>query len=74
LASWKDRNNASLSGALTYAMGAGKPAVSTPYFHAQEMLANNRGILCKFNDPASLADGITKLLDDSFRKTIQRRV
>jgi polysaccharide biosynthesis protein PslF len=62
------------SGALTYAIGAGKPAVSTPYFHAQEMLANNRGVLCKFNDPASLANGITKLLDEKLRKTIQRRV
>lgn len=29
------------SGALTYAIGAGKATVSTPYFHAQEMLAND---------------------------------
>ena len=62
------------SGALTYALGAGKATISTPYFYAQEMLANNRGILCKFNDPSSLADGITKLLDENFRKTLQRRV
>jgi glycosyltransferase involved in cell wall biosynthesis len=62
------------SGALTYAIGAGKATVSTPYFHAKEMLANNRGILCKFNDPVSLASGITKLLDESFRKSIQTRV
>ena len=61
------------SGALTYAIGAGKPAVSTPYFHAQEMLANNRGVLCKFNDPASLADGITKLVDESGFKSIPRQ-
>ena len=62
------------SGALTYAMGAGKAAVSTPYFHAQEMLAKDRGVLCNFNDSASLADGIIKLSDESLRKTIQRRV
>jgi glycosyltransferase involved in cell wall biosynthesis len=62
------------SGALTYALDAGKPAGSTPYFHAQELLAKDRGILCKFNDPASLSDGITNLLDESLRKTIQRRV
>ncbi len=62
------------SGALTYALGAGKAVVSTPYFHAQETIDENRGILCKFNDPLSLAEGINRLLDDEFRKALQRRV
>jgi len=62
------------SGALTFALGAGKAAVSTPYFHAQEMLAKGRGIFCNFNDPASLADGIIKLSDGGLREAIQRRV
>lgn len=62
------------SGALTYALGAGKAVVSTPYFHAQETIDGNRGILCNFNDPISLAEGINKLLDNNFRKTLQRRV
>lgn len=62
------------SGALTYALGAGKAVVSTPYFHAQETINENRGILCKFNDPISIAEGINRLLDSKFRKDLQRRV
>ena len=61
------------SGTLTYALGAGKAVISTPYFHAQETLANNRGLFCKFKDPVSMAEGIDKLLDESFRKNIQKR-
>ena len=61
------------SGTLTYALGAGKAVVSTPYYHAQEVLANDRGILCKFKDSASIAEGIKRLLDDNFRNQIQKR-
>jgi glycosyltransferase involved in cell wall biosynthesis len=61
------------SGTLVYALGAGKAVVSTPYYHAQEVLANNRGILCKFEDSASVAAGIKRLLDESFRNEIQKR-
>jgi len=61
------------SGTLIYALGAGKAVVSTPYYHAQEVLANNRGILCKFEDSASVAAGINKLLDEGFRIEIQKR-
>ena len=62
------------SGTLTYAVGAGKAVVSTPYFHAQETLAEDRGIFCKFKDSASIADGINKLLNKNFRSALQRRV
>ena len=61
------------SGTLTYALGAGKAVVSTPYYHAQEVLANGRGILCKFKDSASIAAGIKRLLDENFRNQIQKR-
>jgi glycosyltransferase involved in cell wall biosynthesis len=61
------------SGTLIYALGAGAAVVSTPYYHAQEVLANDRGILCKFEDSASIADGINKLLDQNFRNEIQKR-
>ena len=61
------------SGTLIYALGAGKAVVSTPYYHAQEVLANDRGILCKFEDVDSIAEGINSLLDESFRSEIQKR-
>jgi len=61
------------SGTLIYALGAGKAVVSTPYYHAQEVLANDRGILCKFEDSASVAAGMLRLLDERFRFQIQRR-
>ena len=61
------------SGTLTYALGAGKAVVSTPYAHAKEVLAEDRGILCKFKDSASIAEGINKLLDENFRVEMQKR-
>jgi len=61
------------SGTLIYALGAGKAVVSTPYYHAVEVLSNDRGILCKFKDSASVAEGITRLLDENFRNEVQKR-
>jgi glycosyltransferase involved in cell wall biosynthesis len=47
--------------------------VSTPYYHAQEVLAKDRGVLCRFENSASVAEGISRLLDESFRSEIQKR-
>ena len=63
------------SGTLVYAMGAGKAIVATPYLHAQEALAEGRGLLCKFRDHRSVADSIIKLLEDEkLRRSIERKV
>ncbi|PST83482.1 glycosyl transferase [Pedobacter yulinensis] len=51
------------SGTLSYAVGAGAAVLSTPYWHAQELLADNRGELFAFKDNTGLADMVTGLLD-----------
>jgi glycosyltransferase involved in cell wall biosynthesis len=55
------------SGTLAYVFGAGKPVVSTPYWHAQELLADGRGILVPFRDPYAIAEGVRAFLDDPAR-------
>lgn len=46
------------SGALSYALGAGKFCVSTPYLYAKEVLADNRGVLTPFRNPQIMAKKI----------------
>jgi glycosyltransferase involved in cell wall biosynthesis len=55
------------SGTLAYVFGAGKAVVSTPYWHAQELLAGGRGILVPFRDPQAIAKGVVTYLDDPVR-------
>lgn len=50
------------SGTLSYAVGAGAAVVSTPYWHAQELLDNNRGRLFNFKDHNGLANIVNELL------------
>lgn len=51
------------SGTLAYALGMGKAVVSTPFWHAQELLAENRGRLFPFMDHAALASQVIDLLN-----------
>jgi hypothetical protein len=62
-----------VSGTLAYALGAGKAVVSTPYWHAQEMLANGRGKLVPFKDHGALAHEINYLLDHPGERLAMRR-
>lgn len=51
------------SGTLSYAVGVGAAVLSTPYWHAAELLSEGRGRLFNFNDPGSLATTLNDLLD-----------
>lgn len=51
-----------VSGTLAYALGMGKAVVSTPYWYAQELLANGRGRIFPFRDHVQLSREISDLL------------
>jgi glycosyltransferase involved in cell wall biosynthesis len=51
------------SGTLSYAVGVGAAVMSTPYWHAVELLADGRGKLFNFNDSDSLSSTMIQLLD-----------
>ena len=52
------------SGTLSYALGAGKAVVSTPYLHAKEALEHERGLLVDFRDADQLSTAINSILDE----------
>ncbi|RYC53478.1 glycosyltransferase family 4 protein [Flagellimonas olearia] len=52
------------SGTLSYAMGAGCAVVSTPYWHAAELLVENKGRLFDFNDSDGLSEVLNELLEN----------
>jgi glycosyltransferase involved in cell wall biosynthesis len=52
-----------VSGTLAYALGAGKAIISTPYWHAIELLDDRRGALVAFQNPDAIAQKTVELLD-----------
>ena len=60
------------SGTLAYSFGLGKPVVSTPYWHARELLADGRGVLVPFGDAAAIGKEIAQLLTDDPRRQAMR--
>jgi glycosyltransferase involved in cell wall biosynthesis len=61
------------SGSLAYAFGAGKVVISTPYWHAAELLADDHGVLVPFADAAAIAHEVIGLLRDDTRRHAIRK-
>src|SRR5664279_4178833 len=62
-----------VSGTLAYALGAGKAVISTPYWHAQELLDQRRGILVPFNDQDAIAEQTIYLLENEAERHAMRK-
>jgi glycosyltransferase involved in cell wall biosynthesis len=63
-----------VSGTLAYALGAGKAIISTPYWHAIELLDDRRGSLVPFQDPDAIARKTVELLDTpAIRHAMRKR-
>jgi glycosyltransferase involved in cell wall biosynthesis len=63
-----------VSGTLSYAMGAGRAIVSTPYTYATELLDAGRGLLVPPGSPAAWADALIGLLEnDELRASVGQR-
>jgi glycosyltransferase involved in cell wall biosynthesis len=61
------------SGTLISAMGTGKAIISTPYWYATEMLADDRGVIVPFKDPVAIAKQIIYLLDNDVKRNTIRK-
>lgn len=63
-----------VSGTLAYALGAGRAIISTPYWHAIELLDDRRGALVPFQNPGAIAHKTIELLDTpAIRHAMRKR-
>jgi len=61
-----------VSGTLAFALGAGKAIISTPYWHAAELLSDGRGSLVPFDNPGAIADAAMQLLENDVTRQAMR--
>ncbi|NLZ95524.1 MAG: glycosyltransferase, partial [Bacteroidales bacterium] len=61
------------SGTLSYAVGVGSAVVSTPYWHATELLSEGRGVMFDFGETEQLSDVLIDLLDNPEKRLEIRR-
>jgi glycosyltransferase involved in cell wall biosynthesis len=62
-----------VSGTLAIALGAGKAIISTPYWHAKELLAEKRGIIVPFESPSAIAHAVNALLENDAERHAMRK-
>ena len=62
-----------VSGTLAIALSSGKAIISTPYWHAKELLADGRGVIVPFDDPASIAEVANRLLENESERHAMRK-
>ena len=62
-----------VSGTLAIALGAGKAIISTPYWHAKELLAAERGVIVPFDAPDSIAEATIRLLENDAERHAMRK-
>ena len=61
------------SGTLSYCFGAGKAVISTPYWHAAELLSDGKGTLVPFGDPKAIAREVINLFKDEVKRHAMRK-
>jgi glycosyltransferase involved in cell wall biosynthesis len=62
-----------VSGTLAIALGAGKAIISTPYWHAKELLAEKRGVIVPFDNPIAIAESVLALLENDAERHAMRK-